>query len=60
MEQYTIELSSDHAERNSFATWLENRGHTVTVGNTDRNVVDGTDEHDTQLILDTLWDEYCA
>jgi len=63
MKKHNIVLASDTPEAESFVRWLEFRGHTATVGNTDCTTVDGDcdacNEMTGQRIISELWDEYC-
>lgn len=62
MSTYEIIISVDTPEAEDFATWLEEQGHSVKVGDSTGNYVDGvwasTDDEASE-IMNGLWESYC-
>ncbi len=59
---HKIEIAVDHTEADEFCAWLNEQGHSATVGTSTGNYVDGewtSSDADASEILNGLWDEYC-
>lgn len=59
---HEIEIAVDHTEAEEFCAWLNEQGHSATVGRYTGNYVDGewtSSSAEAGEILNTLWDEYC-
>jgi len=62
MEQYKIEIASDHAEAEEFVSWLNNQGHDALIGTSTGNYIDGiwtSTDPEMSEIMNGLWGEYC-
>jgi len=59
---YEIEIACDHHEAEEFCAWLNDQGHSATVGSSTGNYVDGvsTDNEDEGAVLESLWHAYCS
>lgn len=64
---HTIELAFDAAgtdeDTKQYAEWLEEQGHTVTIGTTTVTIIDGTSTsicEEAREQGNQLWEEFCS
>ena len=59
---YEIEIAIDSVEPDKFCAWLNENGHSATIGNSTGNYIDGIlTDHDIDAndIMNNLWADYC-
>jgi hypothetical protein len=54
-----IELSDEMIEVEEFKSFLEDKGHTVTIGRTNCCAIDSDYSHEDMYLINDLWEEYC-
>lgn len=60
--QYTIEVDFTNPEAAQFVDWLNQQGHTATIGRTADNKIDGmlsSSDEDASSVSNALWADYC-
>ena len=58
-----IIIGSDNDEADKFAAWLNQQGHSATIGNSTGNYVNGactSSDCGANETMRSLWDAYCA
>lgn len=58
----TIIISSDNDDGEQFAAWLQQQGHTASVGNSTGNYINGaltSSDAEANETMGMLWNSYC-
>ena len=61
-KQHTIEVDFTNPEAAQFVEWLNQQGHTATIGRTADEKIDGmlsASDEETSKVSNALWDAYC-